>query len=416
MRIVAGDAVQLPSTRAITPAQHHERIMLEQRGLRRRGGGERDGENCHRLIKGCARPKITIGLPGFQDARIARLVANHADVIRQPSAQMRAFHPLFHMQLTWSMTVFTANRQFVKWLVFIKPCSPRHRPWPPTVAYDAGFRHKPVESIIRKLIARRKVPGTRSRVVRKRRFKKIIPLANQVANAIFARADSIGDGMRVAEDLASIRSDFIFALIKVRSPAKDFVIAVDLLNVQGHWSGEGVPWCGIRWQRHRAAHGRLKIPPVNICVTRSASFRAYVTYPGYGVEVLGFLLPALLYPPRLCRLPFCEGCSLQDQKQRQKQVLLTDARPERTVRTMDHRKAFPPTRRFQAMSCCFTHCASRSWWHSRHAFGLSCCPKRSVLSAFGMSSIRCVRASKSRAFMMRGIWQETHRLPSDPTA
>src|SRR5439155_12378603 len=58
---------------------------------------------------------------------------------------------------------------------------------------------------------------------------------------------------------------------------------------------------------------------------------------------------------------------------------------------------------FQAGSCCSTQCASFSRWQRRHAFGLSCFPKRSVISAFGMSSIWCVRASNSSASMIRGM-------------
>ena len=68
---------------------------------------------------------------------------------------------------------------------------------------------------------------------------------------------------------------------------------------------------------------------------------------------------------------------------------------------------------FQDSNSLCTHCAVLPVWQRRQALGLSCWPKRKVISAFGMSSIWWVLAPKASASMIGGMWQEMQRLPSE---
>src|ERR1700756_5782840 len=88
MRIVTGDAGQLPSAFEIALAQSHGEVMLQQVILWCGGAIKRHQKNAERISQILARPKITIAFSLFQHACIASLVARHADVVAQPGSKL----------------------------------------------------------------------------------------------------------------------------------------------------------------------------------------------------------------------------------------------------------------------------------------------------------------------------------------
>jgi hypothetical protein len=87
MRAVAGDAAELSLTSLIAAAQHHRGVVFEEVVVGGRLTPIRDPENPNRIVQGRSWTKIEIVFALLKHARVARLMAIHADIVCKPGLQ-----------------------------------------------------------------------------------------------------------------------------------------------------------------------------------------------------------------------------------------------------------------------------------------------------------------------------------------
>ena len=158
----------------------------------------------------------------MEHARVAGLMAGHADVVGQLAAEaLRVDDPgvqtdfgdltLLHqlnVRSAWTVTVLAANRGLREGRIAVASVMTGDRLRAAAVAVDATRLDDAVEAVILVLISRRKIPARGLRVVGERRLEEILVAAQKWAVAVLSRADDPAHFMRTAEDFLAVRSGF----------------------------------------------------------------------------------------------------------------------------------------------------------------------------------------------------------------
>src|SRR5579864_1963302 len=276
------------------------------------------------------------------------------------------------MQRARPMTVLTADGEFAKGRVSKQTLAISHRLRLPAVAGNASRGYRPVEAIVRDFVTRRKPPAFRAGIIGERRLKQVISAPHKKRIAVDSRTDHILELVSSPEDFMSGCVDLIVRLKDILALLRHLEVTVEFLAENRRCGGHVLALTRTGSQIHGSAHGGADIVLVDLRVAACALTRPDVSHAGL-------------------------------------RIAISDIPGGHERRGREKRYSEEP---HQACNFSSTQCASLSAWQRRQALGLSSGPKRRVISALGMSSIWCVRALKSTLFMMRGMWQDTHRLAS----
>lgn len=126
---MATRTVQVPGARTIALAQGHREVVLQKDGAGCvHGRAEGSLKNCDDIVQLSSRTEILVVLARLFHPDVASLVALHANVVGKPAGQMRRINnaavdasgqrtrsPTFSdVQLAWTVTIFTTDRQLCK--------------------------------------------------------------------------------------------------------------------------------------------------------------------------------------------------------------------------------------------------------------------------------------------------------------
>ena len=140
MRIVAGYTSKPVSALPVTPAELHMQVVANEGYSCSYITIRRHVQDCECVVQRSSGSKIERAFAWLGNSRVARLMTEHADVVRQPGGKPRRIYDggvytlkrqslltLLRVKLPWSVTIFAADSQLSKWGILIQADSRRQR-------------------------------------------------------------------------------------------------------------------------------------------------------------------------------------------------------------------------------------------------------------------------------------------------
>lgn len=178
------------------------------------------------------------------------------------------------MSLAGTVAILATDRRLLKGRIFIEPRLTLNGIRTTDVAGDATGFDLTTEAQVLRLVTGGKFPGSRRRVIGKRRLKEVTAAADQVADAVRAGTHGVGEFVGGSKDVAPRGVEFVFGLKQFVSAPGDLVMPVEARVLDRHRPRHELQLRLIVGRACRAAHGRREMRGKDLTVAARAGLRS----------------------------------------------------------------------------------------------------------------------------------------------